>query len=99
MIVIAGTFNVDPEDRDAFLAAARDVMAGTLQEEGCHEYSFTPDVLDPGVVRLFEKWESEANLEPHMKADHIRAFGRALKPLKITGRSLTVYEVASEKPM
>ena len=34
-----------------------------------------------------------------MKADHIKTFGRALKELKVTGRSLTVYEVASEKSM
>lgn len=99
MLVIAGTFNVDPADRDAFLEAAKAVMAETLKEEGCHAYSFTPDVMDAGIVRLFERWDSEANLGPHGKSDHIRAFGRALKELKVTGRSITIYEVASEKAM
>ena len=56
-------------------------MAETHKEAGCHAYCFTPDILDPGVVRLFEKWESEENLKPHMKSDHIRTFGRALKEL------------------
>ena len=99
MIVIAGTFNMEPSDRDKFLEAAKAVMAPTLQEEGCHAYCFTPDINDPGVVHLFEKWDSEAALGPHMKADHIKTFGRALKELKVTGRSLTVYAVASEKSM
>ncbi len=99
MLVIAGTFKMDPSDRDAFLDAARAVMAETLKEEGCHAYSFTPDILDPGLVRLFEKWDSEANLGPHMKSDHIRAFGRATKELKVSERKITVYEVASEKTM
>jgi quinol monooxygenase YgiN len=99
MLVIAGTFNVEPSDRDAFLEAAKAVMAETHKEAGCHAYCFTPDILDPGVVRLFEKWESEENLKPHMKSDHIRTFGRALKELKVKGQEITVYEVASEKKM
>lgn len=99
MIVIAGTFNVEPSDRDAFLDAARAVMAGTLKEEGCHAYCFSPDISDPAVVHLFERWESEGDLAPHMKAEHIKTFGRALKQLTINGRSVTMYEVAAEKPM
>lgn len=99
MIVIAGTFNVEPSDRDAFLEAAKAVMAGTLQEDGCYAYCFSPDVSDPAVVHLFERWESEAHLGPHMKADHIKTFGRALKELKINSRSITMFEVASEKSM
>ncbi|MFN0027978.1 MAG: putative quinol monooxygenase [Acidimicrobiales bacterium] len=99
MLVIAGTFNVDPSDRDTFLEAAKAVMAETLKEDGCHAYCFTPDVLDPAVVHLFERWESEGHLGPHMKTEHIKTFGRALKPLKVNGRNITVYEVASEKQM
>ncbi len=97
MLVIAGTFNVEPSDRDAFLEAAKAVMAETHKEAGCHAYCFTPDILDPGVVRLFEKWESEENRKPHMKSDHIRTFGRALRELKVTGQEIIVSEVASEK--
>lgn len=99
MLVIAGTFTVDPSDRDAFLEAAKAVMAETLKEDGCHAYVFSPDITDPGVVRLFEKWDSEDKLGPHLKTDHIKAFGRALKDLKVTGRDITMYEVASEKKM
>jgi quinol monooxygenase YgiN len=99
MIVIAGTFNVEPSDRDAFLEAAKAVMAETHKEEGCQAYNFAPDISDAGVVHLFERWESEAHLGPHMKADHIKTFGRALKDLKILGRNITMYEIASEKKM
>jgi quinol monooxygenase YgiN len=99
MIVISGTFTVEPSDRDAFLEAAKAVMAETLKEQGCHAYCFSPDVSDPAVVHLFEKWDSEDVLGPHMKTDHIRTFGRALKELKVLGREITMYEVASEKKM
>ncbi|MDH4145143.1 MAG: antibiotic biosynthesis monooxygenase [Acidimicrobiia bacterium] len=99
MLVIAGTFDIEPSDRDAFLEAAKAVMADTLKEEGCHAYNFAPDITNPGVVHLFERWESEDHLGPHMKSDHIKTFGRALKGLGIKGRSITMYEVASEKQM
>jgi len=99
MIVILGTMNVDPSDRDALLEAARPLMAETRKEDGCLQYCFTADLDDPGVVHIVERWESEAYLEPHLKAEHIRAFGRALKPVTIIGRDFTIYEVASEKKM
>lgn len=99
MLVIAGTFDVEPSDRDAFLTAAKAVMAETLKEEGCHAYCFSPDISDPAVVHLFEKWDSEDHLTPHMSSDHIKTFGRALKGLQVRGRKLTMYEVASEKSM
>jgi quinol monooxygenase YgiN len=99
MLVIVGTMNVEPSDRDALLEASKAVMAETLKEDGCHAYCFTPDINDPGVVHVVEKWESEAHLGPHLKSEHIKTFGRALKPLKVTGRDFTVYEVASEKKL
>jgi len=99
MIVIIGTMTVEPSDRDALLEAAKPLMVETRKEDGCLHYCFTADLVDPSVVYITERWESEAYLEPHMKTEHIRAFGRALKPLKVTGRDLTVYEVASEKKL
>ena len=99
MLVISGTFNVEPSDRDAFLEASKAAMAETLKEEGCYEYCFTPDINDPAVVHIFERWESEDNLTPHMKSEHMKTFGRALKGLNMRGRELTIYEVASQKKM
>jgi quinol monooxygenase YgiN len=99
MIVIIGTMNVEPSHREALLEAAKAVMAETLKEDGCLQYGFLADLTDPGLVHVVERWESEAHLEPHMKSEHIRSFGRALKPLDITGRDFTMYEVASEKKL
>ena len=97
MIVVIGTLQVEPSDRDALLEAAKPLMVETRKEDGCLHYCFTADLVDPGVVHLVERWESEACLEPHMKTEHIKTFGRALKPLKVGGLDFTTYEVASEK--
>lgn len=99
MLIIAGSFTVEPSDRDAFLAAAGPMMAETAKEDGCHAYLFTPSTTDPAVIHLFEKWDDEANLKPHFKSDHMATFNAALKGLKINGREITKYEIASEKSM
>ena len=44
--------------------AAKAVMEGTLKEDGCLHYCFTADLVDPSVVHLVERWESEAPLTP-----------------------------------
>ena len=46
MLLIEGTFNLEPADRDPFLEAAKAVMAETLKEDGCHAYCFSPDIID-----------------------------------------------------
>jgi quinol monooxygenase YgiN len=90
---------VDREHSRGLRRPGQPLMAETRKEDGCLQYCFTADLDDPGVVHVVERWESEAYLEPHMKAEHIRAFGRALKPVTIDGRDFTIYEVASEKKM
>jgi quinol monooxygenase YgiN len=99
MLIIAGEFNVEPSDRDKFLAAAGPMMAETMKEEGCHAYVFTPSTTDPAVIHLFEKWDDESNLKPHFKSAHMSAFNAALKEVKTNSRNITMYTVASEKSL
>ena len=97
MIVVAGTLNVDPADRDAFLTAAKAAMAGTIEEDGCHAYNFSPDINDPGVVHFFEVWEAEDNIGPHLETEHIKTFGQALN--MVTGQSIMGYKVVGAKSL
>ena len=94
MLIIAGTITVAPEDRAAFLEAAVAAAAGTRTEAGNQEYVFSADPVDSGLVRLFEIWESEEALAPHRGTDHMKAFGAAMKELKVTGRALMKYTVS-----
>ena len=99
MLVIIGTMNVEPSDRDALLEAAKAVMVETQKEEGCLDYCFTADLIDPGVVHIVEKWESEAHLDSHRQTEHIMTFRRALKPLQVSGLDFTLHEVVSERKL
>jgi quinol monooxygenase YgiN len=63
--IIAGTFEVAPADRDAFLAGRAELIRRSRAEPGCIVYVFAADPLEPGRVELFERWASEEALEGH----------------------------------
>jgi quinol monooxygenase YgiN len=65
MVIVAGTFDMEPSERDAFLAEKTQLMERSRTEPGCLEYVFSADPLDPARVRLFELWESSELLADH----------------------------------
>ncbi|MGH6925903.1 MAG: putative quinol monooxygenase [Propylenella sp.] len=99
MIIVAGTIRV-PEDRiDALLPVARATVAATLKELGCLVYSYAFDVEDRGLWRIYEEWESRAQLDAHFKQPHMRPWRAKLVEVGASGRSLKVYEVDTGEPI
>jgi quinol monooxygenase YgiN len=55
MVIVAGTLEVDPNQREAFLACRMDGMRTSRAEPGCLESTFSADPTDPRRVLLFER--------------------------------------------
>lgn len=95
MVIVGGTFEVEPAQRDAFLASRLDRMRTSRAEPGCLEYVSSADPLDPGRVVLFERWTSQESLDAHLAAPR-----SAPKPAEAgivpKAVSIVVYEVAGE---
>ena len=53
MIIIAGTFDVDPAQRDEFLALRVPALAATREEPGCLDYVMCADPT-AGMIRGME---------------------------------------------
>jgi len=66
MLIVAGSFEFDPSDRDAFLEARTPAMVATRSEEGCLEYVMSADPVDPARVILYERWADQAAFDGHM---------------------------------
>lgn len=66
MVIVIGTFRVEPVERDAFLAERVALTAHSRAEDGCITYAFTADVVDPSVVILTERWRDRATLDVHL---------------------------------
>lgn len=68
MIIVQGTFTVDPDRRDEFLADRIETMQTSRAEKGCIEYVLAADPVVPGRVVLSERWETQADLDAHIAA-------------------------------
>jgi quinol monooxygenase YgiN len=105
MLIITGTFEVAPEDRDAFLAGREEGMRTSRAEHGCLDYVFAADPLVPGRVILFEQWESEEDLAAHAAAMRVARESApprpadAPRPPKVLSSSITKHVIASSGPL
>lgn len=98
MVIVAGVFTFDPGQCEAYLASRMDLMRVSRAEQGCIEYTFSADPLDPGRVVLFEKWETQEDLDAHLAA--IPAPSAASAPqVEPTSSSIVIYDVSGERPL
>jgi quinol monooxygenase YgiN len=92
MIIVAGTFTVAPEERDAFLEERRPTMLRSRTEAGCLTYAFMADPIEPDLVVLYECWETEAHLEAHLAA--AKDVPRAPVTVTPSARTVHLYPIA-----
>ena len=96
MIVVSGQFRFPPERlADARPAMAR-VVTATRAENGCLAYSYGEDVLDPGLIRVFEKWESRDALEAHFASPHMADWKAEREAFGLTDRAIMICEAGEE---
>jgi len=97
MVIVGGTFEVEPSQREQFIAGRLDMMRNSRMEDGCLEYTFAADPIEPGRVVLFERWASQAALDAHIAA--LRSGPRPSAPQVVpASSSIVIYDVASERP-
>lgn len=97
MLLIVGTIRL-PADR---IAAARPAMtamvAASRAEDGCLDYAYAFDLIDPGLIRVTELWRDRAALDRHFAAPHLAEWRATWAALGIGDRDLRVYEVGEAR--
>jgi quinol monooxygenase YgiN len=66
MVIVLGAFEVNPEERDAFISNRIALMQHSRAEAGCITYAFSSDPIDPGMVVLTERWTDRQSLDAHI---------------------------------
>jgi quinol monooxygenase YgiN len=99
MIVVLGEFRLAAEKLAAGREAMTRVVEATRAEAGCVAYSYAEDVLEPGLFRVSEQWESREALAAHFGAPHMKSWQRERAELGLTGRVVTAYEVSGEEAL
>ena len=63
MVIVAGHLMVDPEERAAYLAGCVAVVEAARRAPGCLDFAITADLVDPGRIVVYERWETQAAVE------------------------------------
>ena len=63
MVIVAGHFTVDPQQREAYLAGSVSIIEKARAAAGCLDVSSGADLIDPSRINLFERWESRTALD------------------------------------
>jgi quinol monooxygenase YgiN len=95
LVIVAGTFTVDPARRAEFLEGRLESIGASREDRGCLEYAMSADAVDPGLVRLFEMWTSLADLQAHV--ERIRSSPPVEGGVPVLARAMKIYAGAEER--
>lgn len=93
MLLIVGTIRLPPERLDAARPVMRRMVEQSRAEDGCEDYAYAEDVLDPGLIHVTELWRDQAALDRHFAAAHLAEWRAAWPALGIGERNLRVHKV------
>ena len=99
MIIIAGTVDLDPAQREAALDAARPLFEPTLAQKGCRAYSWTADLLAPGRVQVYELWDGEAELAAHFEGPCYLKMRETMGAHGLRGANVSKYRSDRSEPV
>lgn len=63
MLIISGKLHVDPDARDDYLAGCAAVIEQARIAAGCLDFALSADLLEPGRINVYERWETDEDLE------------------------------------
>lgn len=99
IVVISGEIEFPPENREAALAGAKDLIDMALAEKGCRHYAWSADPHYPGRVHVFEEWETAEDLQAHLTAPPYTGMVAYLGQFSIQGATTRKYRCDLSEPV
>ncbi|MDF2828576.1 MAG: hypothetical protein K0R01_1859 [Mycobacterium sp.] len=62
-VIVSGHLTVAPEARADYLQGCADVVRGARAAPGCLDFAIGADLIEPGRINVFERWDSRAAVE------------------------------------
>jgi quinol monooxygenase YgiN len=93
VVIVAGHVTVEPQQRESYLAACVSIVERARGAAGCLDFAITADLIDPGRVNLFERWESQAAVKAYRRRAPRNRSGVAMLSV-----SVAEYDIAGVRP-
>ena len=94
MVIVAGHITVEPHRRASYLAGCVSIVEQARGTAGCLDFVITADLIEPGRVHIFERWESQAAVETFRRSGPSNEQGAAM-----LSASVTEYDIADARPL
>jgi quinol monooxygenase YgiN len=94
LVIVAGHLVIDPQQRGNYLSGCVEVVRQARRAAGCLDFALSADLIDPGRINIFERWESAAAVEAFRGNGPSDEQGTA-----ILAASVTEYDVEGERPL
>jgi quinol monooxygenase YgiN len=94
MIVLMGIIQAPPDAIDRLRTPMAAVVAASLAEDGCVEYAYGQDMLEPGLIRASEVWRDREALDRHLKTPHMDAWRAARAELGVGPHRFFLYQAS-----
>jgi quinol monooxygenase YgiN len=92
VVIVAGYSIVDPAERDDYLSGCVDVVRQARRSPGCLDFALSADLIEPGRINVFERWESQAAVEAFRGSGPTDEQGTA-----IVSAAVAEYDVEAER--
>ena len=93
--LVIARIEVRPDAWETFVEAATACIASTRREPGCLGYEFHESLTEPCRFVSFESWETRADIDRHMRSEHMAAFLRATRACVMAPPVIEVIEPRS----
>jgi quinol monooxygenase YgiN len=94
VLIVAGHLVVAPEQRDDYLAGCVEVVRQARRAPGCLDFSLSADLLEPGRVNIYERWESQAAVEAFRGSGPSDEQGAAIR-----SASVSEFDIGDERSL
>jgi quinol monooxygenase YgiN len=99
VIIVAGTVDFDPTQRDAALRAASALFTATRAQPGCLDYVWCADPSSEGRVYVFERWSDTPALAAHLAGPCYAGMLGVLGRHGLRGANVAKYRIDKSEPV
>lgn len=99
MLIVLAEARVEGSALDEARDALETMITASRAEEGCVDYTYAIDILDPHRLMIVEKWVDADALAFHFATPHMAAFQKALGELDVKVVELKKYQADDGAPL
>lgn len=99
MLLVIATARIPEGAIDGAHDALSRMILASREEAGCIDYCYAMDILEPGLMRITEKWQDEDALKFHFATPHMAEFQAAIRDIGVEIVELAKFQADDGKPL